>query len=54
MAAEIHGLLLQQLVPEEDEGDGDAAAHEQDGHQRQAVAVLDLERKVLKQKKIRN
>ena len=37
-------------MPEEDEWDGDAAAHKQAEHGGQAVAVLDLERQVLEKR----
>ena len=41
-------LLLQHLMSDGDEGDGEAAAEEQDEHRGQAVPVVDPERQVLK------
>ena len=46
-------LLLEELVPEEEEGDAHARAHEEAEHGRQAVTVLDLERQVLEKKRKR-
>ena len=38
-------------MPEQDEGDGQAAAHEQAEAEGQAVAVLDLERQILQERR---